>query len=124
MEEVGKFLCSVREEHNLSIEAIAEKTNIKPGYLIAIEVGDRSELPAEVYIRGFLRSYARALGLTPDEIMAMYDRQSQANALESQPKLSRLEQRRAARRKQRIWFGVILGIVLAGLVIYYVCLNK
>lgn len=120
MEEVGELLRKAREDQQLSISEIAEKTNIKSEYLHAIETGDESVFPAEVYLRGFLRSYAKSLGVSPDQIIDRYDQNSMDIPSSSQPKLSRVEKRRAARRKKRIWFGVGLGVILASLVFYYI----
>lgn len=120
MEEVGEILRTAREDQQLSIAEIAEQTNIKPSYLHAIEAGDESVFPAEVYLRGFLRSYAKALDVSPDEIIERYDQSKLKTPSSSQPRVSRVERRRAARRKQRIWFFVGLGVILTSLVIYYV----
>ena len=69
---VGARLRRERELRGMSVEEIARATRIP---LVSIEKleGDRfDDLPGEVFVRGFLRGYARAVGLSPDEVLAWY----------------------------------------------------
>ena len=71
--ELGSFLKASRESKDISLEQIHSITNIRIKYLVAIEVGDLSQIPGgEVYIRGFLRSYARAIDQDANEILNIY----------------------------------------------------
>jgi flagellar biosynthesis protein FlhG len=61
----GAALRRVREQLGVSLEEIAKRSKVGLRYLQYIE-GDRyADLPARVYLRGFLMEYARALGLEP-----------------------------------------------------------
>ncbi len=62
-----------REKLGKTIEEIAKATRIKGSYLRAIEDGDFSKLPVEVYTRGYIREYARFLGVSPDIAIASYE---------------------------------------------------
>lgn len=62
---VGMRLRKARESMNLSIEDIARRTRIQKKYLIAIEKGQYDLLPSRVYLRSYLRSYARIVGEDP-----------------------------------------------------------
>lgn len=62
-----------REETGREIEEIARATRIKGSYLRAIEEGDFSKLPIEVYTKGYIREYARFLGVSPDIAIASYE---------------------------------------------------
>jgi transcriptional regulator with XRE-family HTH domain len=53
----------VREQRGISIEEVAEKTNIKASYIRAIEEGDMSRLPGGPYNRAFIRSISEFLGI-------------------------------------------------------------
>lgn len=56
----------------MSVEEISRATRVPMSSVERIE-GDRfDELPGEVFVRGFLKSYAVAVGLTPDEVLARY----------------------------------------------------
>jgi cytoskeletal protein RodZ len=61
--DIGEALRSRRNELGLSLEQVCEAIKIRPKYLKAIEDDDASCVPAEVYYRGFLRSYGNFLGL-------------------------------------------------------------
>jgi flagellar biosynthesis protein FlhG len=61
----GECLRKVREERGVSLREIAGATKIGVRFLEYIEGDRHSELPALVYLRGFLQQYARLLGLDP-----------------------------------------------------------
>ena len=62
---LGEVLKKAREDQNLSLDEISVLTKIKEKYLIAIEANNFDVLPSAVQKKGFVRSYARALGLDP-----------------------------------------------------------
>jgi flagellar biosynthesis protein FlhG len=61
----GAALRGLREGRGISLEQIAVKSKVGLRYLQYIEGDRHAELPARVYLRGFLMEYARALGLEP-----------------------------------------------------------
>lgn len=67
--ELGETLRGARQKHNLSLAEAAEGTRIKITFLEALENGDYSLLPGPAYVTGFLRNYARYLGLHPDDLV-------------------------------------------------------
>jgi cytoskeletal protein RodZ len=72
MESVGLFLRRHREQRQMSVEEIARSTRVPMDSVTRIEADQFDELPGEVFVRGFLKSYARAVGLTPEEVLARY----------------------------------------------------
>ncbi len=74
MGELGDRLRQAREARGLSLEQMEEVTKIRRRYLQALEEEDYGQFPAEVFIRGFLRNYAVALGLDADEILTLSGR--------------------------------------------------
>lgn len=74
MHELGEWLASAREARGLTLEDAERDTRISRRYLQALEMEDLDVIPAPVYARGFLRSYAQYLGLDPQEAMARYPR--------------------------------------------------
>lgn len=80
---VGSYLREVRESRGLSIDEAARVTRIGRNYLSALE-GDLFEnLPSTAYVKGFLRAYAVFLGLSGNEIVAMYERIASPPAVHS-----------------------------------------
>jgi len=65
---LGKYLKSIREEKETSIDDLAEKTRIKKEYLIAIEADKYDDLPQGPYLSLFLKSYSEALEIDYDDI--------------------------------------------------------
>ncbi|MGE5586942.1 MAG: RodZ domain-containing protein [Clostridia bacterium] len=72
MRELGELLRKAREAKGLAISDVQEATKIRGRYLEAMERGNFEVLPGEVYVRGFLRSYAEAVGLCGDEVVERY----------------------------------------------------
>jgi cytoskeleton protein RodZ len=72
MASLGERLREAREARGLSPSEVSEKIRIRTVYLIAIEEENWRAVGAPVYIRGFLRTYARFLGLDPEEVVAQF----------------------------------------------------
>lgn len=77
-EEEGEFdgarLARVRERRGIELDEIAGVTKVNPSYLLFIEQERFDDLPAAVYVRGFVKCYARCLGLDPDRVARSYMR--------------------------------------------------
>lgn|GEM_PF-1053400 len=69
MAGIGEALRSTRERRGLSIDQVAQDTRISPRFLEALEAEQFHELPAPVYVRGFLRSYANYLRIDPQPLL-------------------------------------------------------
>jgi cytoskeleton protein RodZ len=108
---VGGLLRATRMRHGLSLNDVAAALRIRRDYLDAIEHGRAESLPAPTYAIGFVRSYASALGLDPEEVARRY----------------RAETGLAAKRRPELTFPapvpergvpagalVVVGVVLAG----------
>ncbi len=67
---IGQRLKETREYRHLSLEKVAAETHIRLRFLQALESDDFSVMPSEVQARGFLRNYARYLGLDLEAVLA------------------------------------------------------
>lgn len=67
---IGEILKQAREEQKLSLEEIVLLTKVRLKYLAAIEADHFDILPSPVQIKGFVRSYARALNLDPAPLLS------------------------------------------------------
>lgn len=72
MASVGRFLRERREERRMSIAEIARATRMPASSVERIESDQFDELPGEVFVRGFLKAYAQAVGLPADDVLARY----------------------------------------------------
>jgi len=71
---IGERLRARREALDMSVSDVSKITHIREDYITAIERLDPDSLPAIGYVLGFIRSYAKGLGLNADEAVADYKR--------------------------------------------------
>ena len=69
MELIGARLNQARLMANLALQDIADRTKISLRFLSAIENDDFSALPGRVYIFGFTKAFARAVGLDEESMV-------------------------------------------------------
>ncbi|QPJ60876.1 MAG: helix-turn-helix domain-containing protein [Candidatus Nitronauta litoralis] len=72
-DDFGSHLKHQRELRGISLDEIASITKIHLRYLKALETNSFDELPGEVFIKGFIRSYGRAIGANLPELISAYD---------------------------------------------------
>ncbi len=72
MTAIGEQLRSTRERKGLTLDRVADETNIAKRYLAALEDEDFSVFPGDPYAIGFLRNYADYLGLSANELVASF----------------------------------------------------
>lgn len=66
---IGEFLRARREESRLSLDKISQKTKISINILRALEANDFNALPSPAYVKGFVLSYSRVIGIDPSEVI-------------------------------------------------------
>jgi cytoskeletal protein RodZ len=98
MPALGEEFRSAREARGLSLSDVAERLHIRSVYLAAIEDEDWKAIGAPVYVRGFMRTYARFLGLDAEDAVARFAT-SPAGAPPSAP--ARAEDRPRDRPRER-----------------------
>jgi cytoskeleton protein RodZ len=74
MTNFGASFKKARESQGISLDHIAKQTRISTRFLSAIENEEFNVLPGGIFNRGFVRSYAEALGIDTDQAVAEYDR--------------------------------------------------
>ncbi|MFO7806814.1 MAG: DUF4115 domain-containing protein [Candidatus Moraniibacteriota bacterium] len=72
---LGEKLKKIREKAGFSLAEVANFTKVKQDHLQKIEEGNFECLPPDVYVRGFLKSYAKFLNLDPNEIIKYYEKE-------------------------------------------------
>jgi len=73
IESPGKILKQERERLNIPLEKICSFTKIKEHHLKAIEEERYDQLPHPLYVKGYLKSYARYLTINEREIILQYE---------------------------------------------------
>ena len=119
MESVGEFFRQVRETKGLTVDEVASKTRIRTDFVKALEEGNFAKLPDQVFARGFVRSYARSLGLDEEDAIQRFV-QSAGAFYEKQGERERLRQRQVEeerrRKANRKAVGVAIAVAIATLI--------
>ena len=110
---LGALLKSEREKRGLSLAQISQQTRLRPHILEAIEEEDWDRLPTATLVKGFIRSYARALELEEDRLIDLYNEDAEANRFPEKFVLPSI-QRRSRKPFVIISLAVLLLAVLTG----------
>ena len=68
----GSMLATARKQQQKTIEEIADELNLSVTQVKLIELDQTDGLPEPTYVRGYIRGYAKLLGLNPDEVLQNY----------------------------------------------------
>jgi len=68
----GRYLKVIRIQKGISLEKVSDETKIRLDTLLLIEKEDHGRLPAEVFVKGFLRAYAESVGADKDKVIMVY----------------------------------------------------
>ena len=104
MGSLGAYLKEQREARRASVDELAQSTRIPARILRQIEMDSHADLPADVFVRGFLRAYARALELDEEHVLARYIGRAQPPPPPTFPTVRAQEPGRR--------FGVALALVI------------
>ena len=107
----GSWLRRQREAREVSLRDIAERTKISLRYLEAMEEDRFDVLPAPVFAKGFLREYARYVGLSPDEVVNHYLSVQPAQEGEERTEEARVELRRSGNWTSVLYVLLVVLIV-------------
>jgi cytoskeleton protein RodZ len=118
-EDFGSYLKHERELRGVPLEDIAQSTKISINFLRAIEAGRFEDLPGEVFIKGFIRSYGQAIGLNVDELLAAYHESGNKgqDTATAQATISSPSDEEQSERHSGFPIKAVLGIVVALLII-------
>ena len=72
-ESIGRYLKREREIRNISLREVSKNTKVKEHLLRAIEEDQYTSLPSPTYVKGFLLSYAKYIGLDPNDVLLRYE---------------------------------------------------
>lgn len=127
MSDLGQMLKKARLENKISLEDLQETTKIRKRYLEAIEDGNYKVLPGNFYVRAFIKSYAEAVGLDPNEVLNLY--QNVIPSPEPEQIIEPILSKRTTRNTERIgkWASNVMVIsfvvLILGIIYYFVNLN-
>lgn len=107
MDSIGAYLRRERELRHVSLEELVQITRVPLRMLQHIEEDRFDELPGEVFARGFLRSYARALNLDCEQVLARFAEGRKVEEPAPPPLLAAVQTPERGRR-----FGIAIALVI------------
>ena len=123
MTELGNILKEARIAKNLSLDDLQEITKIQKRYLIGIEEGNYSLMPGNFYVRAFIKQYAEAIGLDPEELFEEFNNEIPSTHADDIPgQLSRVKTKRTIGEGSSKFLDVLpkllIVIVVIGLFVF------
>lgn len=114
---LGEKLRQAREARGITISEVAEQTRISPLYIESIEKDDYSPLPGGIFNKGFVKSFAKYVGVDEQEALQDYLSlsASQNNQMSDDPKTYRPEVLTDDRSSMSNLPTIIFAIVILGL---------
>ncbi len=108
----GSLLREERRNRSMDIRQVAEATRLREHTIIAIEREKWDELPPPVFVKGFIRSYARALGVDGQRVVDLYNRVTPAQSVEPKPLLKPEKHRQGLLIILLLIMGILAGTLL------------
>lgn len=81
-QQLGMFLRQAREEAGLSQQEAAKQLKLLRNQMVALEEGAFNKLPGDTFVVGYLKNYAKLVGLNPEELAKQYRLQRQQERAE------------------------------------------
>ena len=115
----GLILRTEREKQGLSSQEIAKRTHLDIKIVESIEQDSDEGMPAATYVRGYLRSYAKIVGVDPDHIITLYNSDSPQPPPEILPEVKQPSQVSSSDKPVKAFtYLITLGLVLLLLIWY------
>ena len=108
---LGQKLREAREERGISITEVSEQTRISPHYIESIENDNYKPLPGGIFNKGFVRSYAKYVGIDENEALQDYSRL--AASIESEQAASQRSYRPEVLTDDRPGVSILPTILIA-----------
>lgn len=125
MVSLSELLTNRRKELGLTISQVSENTKIPQKMLNALERGDYEVFSSEVYLKGFLRNYAKFLGIDVNKALAIYRRDREGRSEESFNDVKKpIEEQKPIVTPGRIVFVSTVVIVVLVVVFIAIQVNK
>ncbi len=118
MTELGNRLKEARLAKGLSLDDLQTITKIQKRYLVGIEEGNYSSMPGNFYVRAFVKQYAEAVQLNPEEIFETYKSEIPSTHNEDLPEqLSRVKTRKPISERSSKIFDLLPKLLITAFVI-------
>jgi len=109
---LGVTLAEARKTRKISLKKVAQDTKISQKYLQALEDENYAIFPAEVYLKGFLRTYGRYLHLDTDQLVRAYEQHQSRNMPVNIPVKEKKGSGPAKMTRQLWWLSALVLLLL------------
>ncbi len=117
--DFGRYLTRQRELRGLSVVEVQKATRIPSNILAALEAGDVERLPARVFILNYIRAYAQAIGIAPEDAVLRFEEVDRT--VKSLPAPAVLERQR--RRRAWITLACVVAVFAASIYVLFLTLG-
>lgn len=111
----GQRLKAAREEAGMALADVAERLRLSTSIVKALEADDYERLPGAAFVKGYLRNYARLVGLPADDIANLFqqirDEEQPSASVEVLPPAPQ-------RRSGLIWLALGVGVIVVALLVF------
>ncbi|WP_029653669.1 RodZ domain-containing protein [Marinobacter daepoensis] len=120
---VGQQLRQAREKLGLNVSDIANLQHLRPSVIQAIEAGDYSKVDTELFLKGYVRTYARQVGLDADALIRTLDseleplRQRRVQEQQSNPLID-IERKKKRKRQFAKLTLLLVFVAVVGFLVY------
>src|ERR1700750_1754054 len=108
MDSIGRYLKRTREGRAMRVEEVSRATRIPVSSIERLENDHFDDLPGEVFVRGFLKAYARAVSIPVDDVLARYTSSRRVAWVTPLPMTSPIQKTQGRRFGVPIAFVVLL----------------
>lgn len=125
-ESVGQQLKQAREKQGLSVSQVADAQHLRNSIIQAIENADYGQIDSELFLKGYVRAYAKQVGLDGDAIIVELNREleparrQKERELEANPLVDIERRRRKKRRVAKLLLLVATIVLIGALVVMFV----
>ncbi|AWN74236.1 helix-turn-helix domain-containing protein [Legionella anisa] len=112
----GEQLASIREQKGYTVEYVANKLHLRARIIELIENNEFHLLPEPVFVKGYLRAYAKLLGTSPEPYLAIFNAQFVVEKKSDRALLWQQSKRESHKAEHIIrWFTILfaLGVIVA-----------
>lgn len=122
-ENPGMQLGSLRDKRGFTKEYVAGKLHLRVKVIELLELDDYENMPEPVFIKGYLRAYAKLLGVSPEPFLLMFNNRY---TLEKKPERALFQSKRESNKGERVvrWVTAMVAIVAIAAISFWWQKNK
>ena len=107
----GAQLAVIRVAHGLSVDDVASRLHLRPNVIELLEADDYSNMSDQVFVKGYLRAYAKLMNVNPEPFLEMFNRNY---SVERKVAKALWQSRRDTSRAERSirWLTTLFGFVV------------